>query len=442
MYDYMLSKFRKNIQDHFSQLPNARIFLAISGGKDSMTLSHLLNEAGIKHTLLHCNFQLRGRESDEDERFLIEYASKQNLEIFINHFDAAKYAEQEGMTIQEAARKLRYTWFDTFLTDENSCLLTAHHLDDSIETFFINIFRGTGYRGLAGIPPRNGKIIRPLFNFTAEEIYRYIDLHQLEYRSDSTNAKKDYQRNKIRHDLIPELHALEPLLHGKMENLFSEMNELKDYFNRTSIEYFNEHATNTNGKTVILLKKVLNLHPFMRQQIFYGHGIHRKNAAEFEKFLQSNTGAEFIAGNHRFLIDRDQLLIQLNESQPSPMLTQIESLPVELYNGKNTIRFEQKEKFSLIKNFPSIQQVDFHWLKFPLTLRHWQHGDKMQPLGMHGNKLISDILIDKKISRTDKENQLVLEDASGEIVALIGLAIADSFKITENTKAILEVQIV
>ncbi|MBK7130655.1 MAG: tRNA lysidine(34) synthetase TilS [Crocinitomicaceae bacterium] len=438
----MLSKFKKNIEDHFSQLTSAKIFLAISGGKDSMTLSHLLNEAGLKHCLLHCNFHLRGKESDTDEQFLLTYASAHQLEIFVNHFDAAKFAEEEGMTIQEAARKLRYDWFDTFLQDHNAYLLTAHHLDDSIETFFINLFRGTGYRGLAGIPPRNGKIMRPLFNFTAEEIYRYIDQQQVEYRSDSTNAKKDYQRNKIRHDLMPELHSLEPLLHGKMENLFSELNELKDYFNRTSIEYFNEHATNTNGKTVIPLNKVLNLHPFLRQQIFYGHGIHRKNVSEFEKFLQSNTGAEFIAGNHRFLIDRDQLIFSLSEAKPIPILTQIQALPVELYSGKNTIRFEQKEKFSLIKNFPSIQQVDFHLLKFPLTLRNWQQGDKMQPLGMQGKKLISDVLIDKKISRTDKENQLVLEDASGEIIALIGLAIADSFKITEITKAILEVQIV
>ncbi|MBK9190961.1 MAG: tRNA lysidine(34) synthetase TilS [Crocinitomicaceae bacterium] len=347
-------------------MKNGKIYLAISGGKDSMTLSHLLISSGNKHTLLHCNFKLRGKESDADELFLIQYAQQNNLEIHTIQFDTAQIATEKKQTIQECARNLRYNWFNSFLQqDDNSFLLTAHHLDDSIETFFINLFRGTGYRGLAGIPPINGKIVRPLSDFTADEIYRYIDAHKIEYRVDSSNAKKDYLRNKIRHDLIPELLELHPDMRPKMAVLFDELNDLKKYMNSEKEKFNQKYLIEKSDQVHYSIQALKECNPFLLEHVLYTYGIHRKNASEFEKFLNSQTGSEFYSADFKFIIDREFLCILKNGNSDRNLSCNIERLPFNTTLNSSVISLTESNNTSVDKSNPAVQKFDLSKLNYP-----------------------------------------------------------------------------
>lgn len=436
----MLEKFEHNVDSKFPYLRTGKIYLAISGGKDSMTLSHLLIKSKINHTLLHCNFKLRGKESDDDENFLTEYAAKNNLEIFVKHFDTYQISSDQKLSIQECARNLRYEWFRIFLDEhETAYLLTAHHLDDSIETFFINLFRGTGFRGLSGIPVSSNQIIRPLSEFTSEEIYKYIDSNEIEYRSDSTNAKKDYQRNKIRHDLMPLLAEMEPELHSKMKSLFEELNDLKEEIDLEVQNFKEQHAKGQQEKIIYPVSVIQRCSAIFREQLFRTENIYRKNSQEFSKFLTSSTGAQFYTSSHQFLIDRENLIVAPKVNSHHESFTMVHSLPFTTFCGNKNISFSKKTEFLLEKNNSAIQQVDASKIVLPLTIRKWQNADKIQPLGMSGVKLISDILIDKKIDRFEKENCLVLIDSENKMLALLGLVIDERFKISEKTTNILEI---
>jgi len=405
-----------------------------------MTLSTLLLENGIKHVLLHCNFQLRGKESDQDEQFLKDYAAKNNLEIHVQKFNTSQLAEEQKLSIQECARKLRYEWFRTFLEgNENAFLLTAHHLDDSIETFFINLLRGTGFRGLSGIPVNENKIVRPLSDFTAEEIYRYIDAHNIDYRSDSSNAKKDYLRNKIRHDLIPVLADLEPHFQQKMSAVFEELSDLKAYIGGEVYAYNRMHQKREKGDYNYGLTALKICRPIFLEQLFRPFGIHHKNATEFFKFLQGETGARFRTAEFHFLIDRDDLVIVRHIENTSSVFIEIKELEKNLELESINLKLQHTKKVALIRNNPKIQQLDFSKIQFPVVIRNWQQGDKIKPLGMTGSKLISDILIDKKISQFDKGHQLVLVDATGKIISLLRHSISEDVKIGEHTKELLEI---
>jgi tRNA(Ile)-lysidine synthase len=437
----MLKRFEKIIDEKYLFLRQGKIYLAISGGKDSMTLSHLLTASNINHTLLHCNFQLRGKESDADEQFLINYANHNKLEIHTTQFNTEQIATENKQTIQECARELRYTWFKSFLEkDTQSYLLTAHHLDDSIETFFINLFRGTGYRGLAGIPPITGKIVRPLSDFTTDEIFRYLDEHQIEYRSDSSNAKKDYLRNKIRHDLIPELTTLEPEIRTKMATLFQDLNQLKAFVDEQVILFKKENQKKSENSVNYSLQQLKTTNSFMLEQIFNEYGIHRKNSAEFLKFLDSQTGSLFYTEKYEFLIDRSELAIQLKNENSSKIQYEIKTLPQSITLKSKTLEFSISESSEIIKS-PEIQQLNFDLIQMPLTLRNWQQGDRMNPLGLNGSKLISDILTDKKIPTAKRHEQLVVVDQTNNILCLIGICISEDYKINPGVKGVLQLQL-
>jgi len=437
----MLDKFQHIVDQKFPFLRDSKLYLAISGGKDSITLSHLLLKSNIQHTLLHCNFKLRGKESDEDEIFLSDYAKKNKLEFHVNHFDTNQIAADQKLTIQECARKLRYDWFRTFLDEnENSYLLTAHHLDDSIETFFINLFRGTGFRGLSGIPVFVNKIVRPLSDFTSDEIYQYLGANQIEYRKDSSNIENNYLRNKIRNTFLPSVLEMEPEFQSKMAILFDEMTQLKNLVENEVDKFKSTSEKSENNKLIYELNEIKNLQPFFREQVFRSTGIYRKNEPEFSKFLTAETGAQFYTDSHHFLIDRSNLVVIPKANSHHDLFALIHSLPLTASCGNQTISFSKKSDFELVKNNSTIQQLDSAEIILPLTIRKWQPSDKIQPLGMTGKKLISDILIDKKVDRFDKENCLVLFDAENKMLCLIGFVVDERFKITSNTKEIIEIK--
>ena len=438
----MLTKFQTIIDQKFPFLRTAELYLAISGGKDSMTLSHLLSQSGINHTLLHCNFQLRGKESDQDELFLQEYAAKNKLQIHVQKFNTAQIADEKKLSIQECARNLRYEWFRKFIDgNSNAFLLTAHHLDDSIETFFINLLRGTGFRGLSGIPVNANQIVRPLSDFTAEEIYRYIDANHLDYRSDSSNAKRDYLRNKIRHDLIPVLAEVTPDYQAKMSAIFDEFTSLKHHVDH-EVNAFNElYRRQEKNQIRYKLDVIQKADSFFREQVLRAFGIYKKNTSEFFKFLSSSTGSEFRTQDFIFYIDREDLLITESAHKSEIHFAQIHELHDQICLDFCGVQLERKKAFELIKNNSKIQQLDFAKIKFPITIRNWQQGDKIKPLGMSGHKLVSDILIDKKVSMADKSNQLVIADAAEELVCLVGLVIGDEYRVDDQTLEIVQVSI-
>lgn len=437
----LLKKFEHIVNTQFPYLRESKLFLAISGGKDSMTLSHLLLQFGIEHTLLHCNFKLRADESDGDEKFVRSYAEINKLILHVESFDTYKISQEQKVTIQECARTLRYDWFKIFLQEENSLLLTAHHRDDSIETFFINLLRGTGFRGLAGIPVDENKIIRPLSSFTNEDIYRYIDTNKIEYRVDSSNAKRDYLRNKIRLDLIPSLVELDPDFQNKMGDIFEELNQVKKLIDLQVTNFNSVNLKKEKNSFSYTLASLRGLDAFFRQQVFRNYGIHQKKFTAFEEFLNAKTGAQFYTDHFSFLKDREEIIITTNSEKKEKVNQQIDKLPFEL-NANDTLIFCCKSNdIQLKKEIKNLQQVDFSKLNFPLTLRNWQEGDKIKPLGMQGTKLISDILIGKKINRNEKENILVIVNSDENIIAIVGLLVGEDFKLVTNSTTVLEIKL-
>jgi tRNA(Ile)-lysidine synthase len=441
----MLTAFGHMVDTRFPFLRTGKIYLAISGGKDSMTLSHLLIESGIQHTLLHCNFGLRGKESDGDEQFLRTYALKHKLIIHVQAFDTEKIADQQKLSIQECARKLRYDWFNTFLSaDENAFLLTAHHLDDSIETFFINLIRGTGVRGLSGIPPQVGNIVRPLSDFSAEDIYRYIDQHHIDYRPDSSNAKKDYLRNQVRMDLIPVLSEIEPAFRSRMLTFFEDMNDLKKHLDSASEKFRATHARQDDEARADRVKFPLAVlretEPFLLEQALRPYGIHRKNLEAFRHFITSVTGSVFYTSTYRFLIDRDDLIIAVKNPAQNAGYAMVHKLPLSVYCCDKNISVTLNTDVIIDRKTPGLQQIDADSTELPLTIRQWRTGDRMQPLGMEGTRLVSDILADHKVDRFAKENCMVVTGADQKIICLVGFCINEKNKISAKTSHVLEIR--
>lgn len=437
----MLERFKKILQTEFDHFHEKELFLAISGGKDSMVLSDLLLKAGYKHTLLHCNFKLRGAESDLDEEFILNYANQHHLPVFTQTFDTASEAQAYGLTIQETARKLRYDWFRSFIREKNQVLLTAHHQSDSVETFFINLMRGTGIKGLAGIPQKRNDIFRPLLHFTRADIERYVLDHQIKFREDSSNAENKYLRNNLRNSLIPQFEDLSPNFSQKVAHTIESLNALSNWVEKQAAAFKNEHLKKTAHALSIDLNKLQSQDSAFLEFVLADFGIHRSNLIGFVHYLNAETGAQFITQSHCFTLNRGAVLITPMETKATnyelPILK--ENLPLHFQTPFATLSFVHSTTIAPFTAHNEIQQLDFDKIKFPLLVRNWKNGDRIHPLGMTGTKLISDILIDKKVPLPDKQNRLILADSENTILALLGLVVSEKVKITETTHAVLQI---
>lgn len=436
----MLNKFESTINSDFPDFKQKNIFVAISAGKDSMTLSHLLNQLQVKHTLLHCNFKLRGTESNEDEAFVLAYAQHLKLKIETKIFDTRKFAEINKLSIQEAARNLRYKWFNEYLKDDNSLLLTAHHLDDSIETFFINLLRGTGFNGIAGVPKLNNKIYRPLLSFSLDDILRYIDDNNIEYREDSSNQETKYLRNQIRHNLMPLLLNLEPNFKVKMENFFEEIINQKKWTNEQVKHQLAAAEIGMSTDPIYSLEKLVQFDKLVLLWGFKKFGMKRSILIEFTSFLTASTGSIFNTKTHSFLIDRGNLMIAPLHSildQSEHVIADFPAL-LQLNNTELSLEIIPGNQF-ILSNNPLF--IDADSVEFPLIVRIWRHSDRIQPFGLTGTKLVSDILIDNKISKFQKIQTLVLIDNNGTLIAIPGITISENHKISSDSKRILQIRI-
>ncbi len=417
---------------------NENILLAISGGLDSMVMLDLFlcikNNIGIAH----CNFNLRRDESDEDANFVRSVAHKYEVPYFEKSFETAKFANKHKLSVQKAARELRYHWFEEIAAQENyNYYATAHHFDDQLETFFINLFRGTGVKGLRGIPPKNGNCIRPLLFATRNEIEEYASKQNVTFREDSSNYSEKYLRNRIRHQILPVLAAVKPdyktgfkktfqLLKGTEEFIDGEINNLsKNLFRQEE-----DQVRIAIGK----LKKLPHIH-FYLYELLKPFGFNEEVISKIPKALDKTPGKLFISKTHQLLIDREDIIISsVKVVKPESYL--IEAGQTEmLYPVKFIFERSPNDENTIINPDPNLAHLDFDKLEFPLKLRKWEEGDYFYPFGMKGRKKVSDYFIDQKFSLFDKQKTWLL--VSGNNIAWVaGHRIDNRYKIDQQTNTI------
>ena len=421
-----------------------KILVAVSGGVDSVVLAFLMIKAGLTCSIAHCNFQLRGSESDADEDFTIDLAKRLRIPVYTKRFETK--SDQEGSkteSTQMKARRLRYDWFGELVQEHGyDAIATAHHSGDQIETLLINLVRGTGIKGLSGIPEQKDLIIRPLLFAQKSDILAYAYGEGLSWREDSSNLKDNYVRNKIRHHVIPVLRGINPNLGATFGRNISRIKAssslLEDYLATLHSQLIKE---NQQGVFEINITKLKNLNIGTPQKLFLlleRFGINLSQSHELWNALSTQSGKIFETGEYVILKDRDMIKIISNQRPNSnlyPLV--IEKGLTSVSDGFNTWTPSviAREEWQLDTS-NDVAQLDMNDLKFPLQIRPWEKGDRMQPYGMQGSKLISDILIDAKVDIFQKARTLLLMSGS-EVAWMVGHRLSDRYKVTQQTKTIL-----
>lgn len=414
------------------------LLLAVSGGIDSMVMVHLCHLSGIPFGIAHCNFQLRGADSDHDEAFVKKTAETYQVPFFSKRFETTEYAKQEKQSIQMAARTLRYDWFEEIRTENNfEWVATAHHLDDAIETLFLNISRGTGISGLTGIPKKNKKVIRPLLSATKEEISNFAQKHRIPFREDRSNEESSYKRNKIRHQLIPLLQELNPSFPGNMKDFFSYM-EATEKLYQVTMDKFRQTCIRHHQKEIHILIDELNKLPHPETVLFElikEYNFQPAQSSDIFNAISGQPGKQFFSETHELIKDRESLIITSLKEKNNQETVSVFPDTKEVRVGQLHFQFKAGEMHPgyELPGDASAFLADAEKLRFPLVLRQWQAGDHIVPLGMKGKKKISDLLTDKKIPRHQKEGFLVLVSGE-EVVWVPGLQVSEKTKITKKTK--------
>ncbi len=452
----LLQKFIEYIKKENLFQPKDKLLLAVSGGVDSVVLCELCKQAEFDFAIAHCNFNLRGEESTRDENFVRELAKKYAVEVFVKEFETEKYATEKKIGIQEAARNLRYEWFDSLISNKQQAIskkencplpianwiVTAHHADDNIETLLMNFFKGSGIQGLRGILSKQNKIIRPLLFARKEEIKQFAYGHKLLFVEDSSNASDKYTRNYFRNQLIPSLQKVFPQAE---ENLLNNIERFKE------IEILYQQSINLHKKKLLEIKgeeiyiPVLKLFkseplPTIIYEIIKNFGFTSNQTDEVMKLLQSDSGKYIQSSSHRILKNRNWLIISpINTIISQNILIEEKDKLIEFSNGK--LKFEKLQTTDYkLQTTSEIASIDADEIIFPLLLRKWKQGDYFYPLGMKKKKKLSRFFIDQKLSLTEKENIWVLE-MNKKIVWIVGKRIDDRFKITPSTKNILKIML-
>lgn len=434
----MLKAFKHKIATEFNSYKGKTLFVANSAGKDSMALTNLLIQSKIPFTLLHCNFKLRLPDADLDEEFIREFAESHNIPFFSTQFNTEYAASEMKLTIQETARFLRYNWFNSFLQSKNHILLTAHHLDDNVETFFINLLRGTALKGLSAIPENQNQISRPLLSFTQSQIQQYIIDQHISYRQDQSNYSEKYLRNKLRLSILPQLQNHSSEFNLKVQNTIKSVKEADSWIEKQATLFLNNHLVKNGNEYAIQRDILKEQDPVFIEYLLYNYGIHRSNRGEFIKFLSTNSGSKFHTLNFTFLSNRNEIIFYSTSNQTNAESSIIISdLPCTHQFNSATIFFE-KLTTSPLQFEAQTHYFDLNLITLPLQIRKWQTGDKIVPFGMNGSKLISDILIDKKVSVISKQKSTVLVDSNNVILSIIPFTSSNLAKITKNTTSILK----
>ncbi|WP_397362587.1 tRNA lysidine(34) synthetase TilS [Olleya sp. R77988] len=436
----MLQIFQNHINNDLPFLKESKLLIAISGGLDSVVLAYLCQSLELDVSLAHCNFNLRGDESDTDEDFVLNLAQDLDLEIFVQHFNTENYAKTNKLSIQMAARELRYNWFQGLVKQfDFNYILTAHHADDNLETFLINLTRGTGLEGLKGIPEINKNIVRPLLKFTRNQIKNYAKNNQINWREDSSNASTKYMRNKLRHDVIPVLKDLNPEVIANFQNTLCNLNDTADIVEE-SVQAVLKRTIVTIDQTQISYKvsgfKKLNNPKAYLYEIFKDYGFTQWD--DIINLLEAQSGKQVFSSTHNLLKDRDCLILSEIVSDETKFETSINLEDNNIETPLGVLAFEVVNQIN--KTDGSAIYVDKKTLKYPLNVRHWQKGDYFYPLGMKGKKKLSKFFKDEKLSLLAKEKVLLLCNEN-EIVWVINYRADNRFRVTNQTKSILKIKL-
>ena len=437
----MVNTFKNHINDALPFLKGKKLILTISGGIDSVVLAYLCHELGLNFALAHCNFNLRGEESDADEAFLVKLADDLDLELFVESFDTNKYATDTKLSIQMAARELRYRWFEELVQLlDFDYVLTAHHADDNLETFLINLSRGTGIEGLTGIPEINEYIVRPLLPFSRTEIINYAETNGIKWREDSSNSSTKYLRNKLRHDVIPVLKQINPQWLQNFKMTQDHLHDSKILIDDFMTQVYKD-VVHFEGDIIKFDIRKLLKYPNPKPYLYQLLKSYRFTAwDDIYTLLEAQSGKQVFSETHRLLKDRDFLILSLKESLDEGEEIQygiLEDLaPVKTPFG--TLRFESISE--LQQGESNTIYVDKDKLQFPLTIRKWEQGDYFFPLGMQGKKKLSKYFKDEKLSLLEKEQVWVL-CSGNEILWVINRRGDNRFKVSADTTQILKVSL-
>ena len=420
-----------------------RLVLAVSGGVDSMVMLELFRQTEYDFVVAHCNFKLRGDESDDDELFVRDYCQQHDITFYCNVFDTEEYALSEGISIEMAARDLRYQWFYQILDELSfSVVATAHHQDDVIETILINLSRGTGIRGLTGIRPVNGRVIRPMLFTNRADILNYAEINNTPFRVDSTNNELVYQRNVIRNQIIPLLQDINPAFDKNMLRTAQILKETESLYLEKISEIKHSVVVHEAGFvkfSISVLKTYQEINTILFE-LLRPYGFKRSVVYSIVESFDADAGKIFFSKTHRLVKDRSELVITPIRSIDHSRFyieadTTFMSLPVNM-----SLQVIARDESYKISNRPDTVDLDYDTIVFPLIIKKWEQGEYFQPLGMKGLKKVSDFFVDEKLSIPQKENQWILYSGN-EVVWIIGLRIDDRYKITPESKNILRINI-
>jgi tRNA(Ile)-lysidine synthase len=457
----LLNQFKQYITTHHLFQPKDRLLLAVSGGVDSVVLCELCHQAGYDFVIAHCNFQLRGEESNRDEAFVKTLGEKYGVEVVVKNFDTKAIAATEKKSIETTARDLRYEWFyeiigerqeakgeryktnhQSLITD-NWYILTAHHADDNIETAAMNFFRGTGIAGIRGMLTKQGKIIRPLLFARRSELEHFAKENKLAFVTDSTNAENEYTRNLFRNKILPQVAEAYPDALKNVLNNISRFGETEQLYQQAIALHKKKLIEQKGNEFHIPVLKLLKTEPL--QTILYeiikefGFTAHQTNEAI--ALLKSETGKYIKSLSHRIIKNRNWLIITPNETEAAQnILIEAGEEKIVFANGALTIQRMSKAEHRM-KHSALIAQLDINDIVFPLLLRKWKQGDYFYPLGMNKKKKLSRFFIDQKLSLPEKENTWVVE-MDKKIIWVVGVRIDNRFKITHTTEQVLLMELV
>lgn len=397
-----------------------------------MVLAELLHRGGYRFEIAHCNFHLRGDESDRDERFVRQMADRYGVECHVAQFDTEAYAAEKKISTEMAARELRYEWFEKVRQErELDLIAVAHHRDDAIETFFINLLRGAGLSGLCGMKAENGKVVRPMLHISREEIDRFITDEHLDYVDDCTNTSDLYLRNRIRHQLIPLMRELNPSFDSVMEQNLHNLGDANEIFlQATGMLRDRVIAHRADGIDEIAIEHIEDFSPqkTLLFELLKPYGFNSDSVDEILQGLHGESGRQYHSATHKLVKDRKTLqIVPLEAGDTPPVLTISEPF--------------KRETLTTLKTERNCILCDAAKLKQPLTFRKWREGDRFQPFGMKGSRLVSDFFSDLKLSIIEKQQQWLLCDADGEIVWLVGMRADGRFAITDKTKDVVRIKV-
>lgn len=433
----MFQAFSDHIDTHFPELRQGRFLLAFSGGVDSVVLMHLCKRAQLDFALGYCNFRLRGKESEAEEVFVRKLGENNKIETHITHFDTVGYVSKNKVSVQMAARELRYSWFNSLMKKHGfAVVVTAHHADDDLETFLINLSRGTGLAGLTGMPPKSRGLVRPLLEFSRAEILEYARVENLEWTEDSSNTDTKYLRNKIRHEVVPALKSLHPGMLSSFKTTRNQLAQsealLQAVLEETKSNLFRESNDGTIEISLAELESLTPLNPYLFG-LFQPFGFSQPE--EIDSLMQAMSGKVLLSATHRLLKDRGRLILSpLPHSGLSPTLLELDE-PGQW----NATGFRLESVDALGELAPNILYVDKEKLNKTMELRGWEKADYFYPQGFNGHKKkVSKYFKDEKMDRFAKERQLLL--CSGDdIVWVVGRRADERFKVTEATNSILKI---